>query len=68
MTYPGKLVPTKEEQSDEGGFQKECHEAFDRQWGTKNIANVMTVIGPVHPKLKLHHNAGGHTHCKIDSK
>ncbi|MPN15958.1 hypothetical protein SDC9_163294 [bioreactor metagenome] len=61
-------VPAEEEQTDEGGLQKERHQPFDGQRRAENVAHVVAVVAPVHAELKLHHHAGGHAHGEVDAK
>ena len=68
MTHPGELVPAEEKQSDECGFEEERHQALDRQRRAEHIANVMTVISPVHAKLKFHGDPGGDAHGEVDAE
>src|SRR5579864_2265017 len=68
MTEFRQPVPAEDEQSHEGGFQKERHETFDRQRSAEDVADIMRVIGPVGAELKFHGDAGGHPHGKIDAE
>ena len=61
-------VPAKEEEADKGGFQKERHQAFNRQRGAENIPDIMRVIGPVGTKLEFHGDAGSHPQREIDTE
>ncbi len=61
-SQPKKKMPTKVE------FQKERHQAFDRQRRAENIADIMRVIGPVGAELEFHGDAGGNPHGEIDAE
>ncbi len=68
VLYFAQPIPAKEEHADEGGFQEERHQRLNGQRGTKNIAHVVRVIGPVGAKLELHGQPGGHAYGKVDSE
>ena len=61
-------VPAEEKQSNEASLQKERHQAFDRERHAKNVANVVGVIGPVHPELEFHGNTRGDAHREVDAE
>ena len=60
--------PTEEEQANEGGFQEERHQPFDRQRRTKHIADVLRVVRPVGAELELHGDARRDTECEVDAE
>ncbi len=68
MTDARQPVPAEEEESDEGGFEEERHQPFDRQRRAEYVADVMRVIGPVGAELELHGDAGGDAHGEIDAE
>ncbi len=68
MLHPRHAVPAKEEQADEGGFQKECHQPFDRQRGTEDVADIVRVVGPVGAELEFEREAGGDPHGEVDAE
>ena len=61
-------VPAEEEQADEGGFEEEGHQAFDRERRAEDIADIMRVVGPVGAELELHGDAGGDAHGEVDAE
>ena len=61
-SQPKKNRPTKVD------FEKECHQAFDRQRRAENVADIMRVIGPVGAELEFHGDAGGDPHGEIDAE
>ena len=63
-----QAVPAEKEQANETGFQEKGHQAFDGERGAENVADVMAVIGPVHPELEFHRDAGGNAHGEIDAE
>ena len=63
-----QLVPAEEEQADEGGFEEEGHQAFDRQRRAEDVADIMAVVAPVHPELELHDDAGRHPQREVDAE
>ncbi len=68
MLHFAQAIPAKEEQANKGGLKEERHQAFNGQRGTKDIAYVVRVIGPVSPELELHGQTGGHAQRKVDTK
>jgi len=63
-----KFVPTKNPDTQEGRFEEEGQQRFNCQRRSENIAHVARVVGPVHAKLKFHHNTGDHAHGKINQE
>ena len=63
-----QLVPTEEEQADEGGFQKERHQTLDGEGCAEYVANVLAIVAPIHAKLEFHGDAGRHTNRKVDAE
>src|ERR1700681_4060506 len=61
-------VPAKEEQPDEGGFEEKGHQTFDSERRAENVTDIVTEIGPVHPKLEFHGDAGRDAHGEIDAE
>ena len=68
MLDAGQPVPGEEEQADEGRFEEEGHQPFDRQRRAEHIADIMRVIGPVGAELEFHGDAGGDAHGEIDAE
>jgi hypothetical protein len=64
----GEALPAKEEQTDEGRFQEEGHQTFNRKRGAEDVANVVRVISPVRAELKLHGDAGRNAQREVDAK
>ena len=59
---------TKEEDSQEGRFEKEGEGAFHRQRLRNDIASIDGETGPVRSELKLHGDTGHDTHDKGDGE
>jgi hypothetical protein len=68
MPYFRQTVPAKEEETDKGGFEEKGHQTFDGEWRAEDVADIMAVIGPVHPELEFHGDAGGDAHGEIDAE
>ncbi len=64
----GELVPAEDPQAQEGGFEEERQQGFDRQRGAEDIAHKARVLRPVHAELELLDDAGDHPHGKVDDK
>ncbi len=63
-----QLVPAEEKQADESRFEKEGHQAFDRQRRAKDVADILRIIGPVRSELELHGQSSGDAEGEIDAE
>ena len=68
MAELAHAIPAEEEQADEGRFQEERHQAFDRQRRAEDVADIMRVVGPVGAELEFHGDAGGDAHGEVDAE
>ena len=64
----GEAIPAEEEKADEGCLEEEGHEAFDRERGAEDVADIVAVVGPVHAELEFHGDAGGDAHGEVDAE
>ncbi len=68
MLYFAQPIPAEEKEADKSGFEEKGHQAFDRQRGTEDIADIVRVIRPVGAKLEFHSQARCDTQRKVDAK
>ena len=68
MLHFGQAIPAKKEQTDEGRFEEECHQAFNRQRSAENVTDVMAVVRPVGAELELHGQASGDAQREVDAE
>ena len=68
MSNFGQLIPTEEEEANEGRLKEEGHQPFDCERCAEDIADVVAVIGPIHAELELHRDAGRYPHREVDSE
>ena len=68
MSALGEALPAKEEQTDEGRFQEEGHQTFNRERGAEDVAHVVRVVSPVCAKLEFHGDAGRNAQREVDAK
>ena len=64
----GQPVPAEEEETHQGRFHEEGHQPLQGQRRSEDVADIVAVVAPVHAELELHHDAGGHTHGKVDTE
>ena len=63
-----KLFPPKKEQSDKSRLKEERHQPLDCERRSEYIADIVTVVSPIHAELKFHGDAGGNAHGEIDAE
>ena len=68
MSALGEALPTEEEQTDEGRFQEEGHQTFNRERGAEDVAHVVRVVGPVRAELEFHGDARSNAKGKVNAE
>ena len=61
-------VPAEDQHGQKARFEEEGENAFGRQGGAENVADVAGVGGPVGAELEFHDDAGGHAHGEVDGE
>ena len=62
------LFPAEEHDGDEGGLHEECHDAFNRQRGTEDVAHEPGVVAPVRAELEFQDETCGDADGEVDAE
>ena len=61
-------VPAENPDAQEGRFQEEGQQGFDRQRRAEDVAHKARILRPVHAELEFLHDAGDDAHGEVDDE